>query len=286
MAAILHAANYSLVKIVSPTYMGAFGLILCRVIIAGLLFWVVSLVLKLDFRIAKKDWVRLGICALFGTSANILLFFKGLSLTTPTNSSLIMVVTPVLVLLIAVVLGAEKLTLVKVLGLVIALGGVLFLFRDSFNSVDQGRFLGDMLVFVNALFYGIYVVAVKPLTQKYHPMVIFQWLFLIGFVLVLPFSLPELMEVNFMVLPSKVWWSIGFISVLATFLTYTLNVYALKTISPSVVGAYIYLQPLLATGIALLLGQGTLEWSSIAIAPVIVLGVYLVSRKDRALGGV
>lgn len=259
--------------------MGAFGLILCRVIIAGALFWVFSLALKLDFRISKKDWLRLGFCALFGTSANILLFFKGLSLTTPTNSSLIMVVTPVLVLMIAVVLGAEKLTKLKVLGLVIAFGGVLFLFRDSFKSVDEGRFEGDLLVFVNALFYGIYVVLVKPLTKKYHPMVIFQWLFLIGFVLVLPFSLPELMKVDFSSLPSKVWWSIGFISVLATFLTYTLNVHALKTTSPSVVGAYIYLQPILATGIALVLGQGELEWKSVAVAPVIVLGVYLVSNS-------
>jgi drug/metabolite transporter (DMT)-like permease len=283
LAAIIHAFNYPIAKSIMPDLVHPFAVIMTRVILAGGLFWLVSLFLPSE-KIDKRDYLRFFLCSLFGTSANILLFYKGLSITSAVNAALIMTVTPILVLISALIVLKEKITTYKVVGIVMGLGGVLMLMTKDLDNVQGAGSLGDFMVFLNALLYGLYLVMVKPLTVRYRAITIFKWIFLIGFFLALPFGWSHFREMDVEALSPKVYYALLYIAFFATFCTYMLNNFALKYVSPSLVGVYIYLQPILAWMVSVFLGVDEVTWSKAGIAVIIFAGVYLVSWTPNVSG--
>lgn len=278
VTALLHAGNYAVAKLIMPEFLSSFSLITLRLVIAGLLFWVVSFMLPKEV-ISTKDYKRLILCAFTGGSANILLFFWGLSLTKPSDASLIMTITPVFVLVFSAYFLKEKLSLKKWVGVFIGFSGAILLCGTTFLNTGAYTFWGDFMVFVNALLYGLYLILVKPLAQKYHPVTLFKWICLIGFMFTIPFCFQDIISENWSQLPLKVWGLIFYVCVAATFFTYLLNAFALKHANASIVGVYIYIQPILATFIAIVIGQELFSLTKMVIAIYIFLGVYLVSSK-------
>jgi drug/metabolite transporter (DMT)-like permease len=278
----LYGANYLVAKLVMPAYILPTGFILLRVVITTLLFFLVAPLFKRE-KIDPKDFLLIAICGLTGVALNQVLFFKGLALTSPINASIIMTTTPVLVLIVAAVLIKERITLRKVAGIVLGSAGALMLLTlgktISFNS---DTFRGDLLVFLNALSYGVFLVIVKPLMKKYHPITIIKWVFLAGLIFVLPFGYHEFEIVQWDNLPVKIWWSIVYVVIGTTFIAYLLNTVSLNVMAPSVVSIYIYLQPLVASGFALFYGQDDLSFLKIISALLIFAGVYLVSSGGKA----
>lgn len=276
-AAILHAINYTVAKSVMEETIGPFGLIVIRVAIALCLFWVASKAWNTE-KIHKVDFPRIILCSFLGASTNILLFFKGLNWTSPANASLVMTMTPILVIIPAVFLKAEKLNLIKSIGLTLGLTGAIWLLSGQFGKLNFNGLYGDLMVFGNALFYAAYLVVMKPLLEKYHPLTLFKWLFLFGFIIVSPFGLDDIIHTTWTGVNLYEWLSIGFVAICATFLTYLLNAWALKKVNPSLVGIYIYIQPVIATAISIVLGHDTLDLQKIGVACFIFTGVFLVSR--------
>ena len=260
------------------THLSPFSVILVRVTIAAILFWLISLALKNE-AIEKVDRLLVFLCSLFGTSLNILLFYKGLSITTPINATLVMTTTPILVLIASSILIRERITRAKIVGIALGLGGVLLLTADQLVNYSSAGWVGDVMIFFNAISYGVYLVIAKPLFIKYHPITIFKWMFLMSFVLVLPFSLQDIFTVDWSILPSHVYWVLGYIAVCATVMTFTLNAWALKKINPSLIGIYIYMQPVVATIISISSGAEKLTTIKIIVAFMVFLGVYLVSKN-------
>ena len=124
---------------------------------------------------------RLILCALFGVVTNQLMFFKGLSITSPINASIIMISTPILVLVLSAILIGEKITINKVTGILLgAIGSFIILGGKDF-SFDSSNLKGDIFVLINACSYALYLVTVKPLMAKYHPITVIKWIFLFGF---------------------------------------------------------------------------------------------------------
>jgi drug/metabolite transporter (DMT)-like permease len=117
--------------------------------------------------------------------------------------------------------------------------------------------------------------------QKYHPITVTTWSFIFGWFVVLPFGAGEFMEINFASFTPKIWAFVAFITVGSTFLTYLLNAYALRKASSSLVGSYIYLQPVLATLIAIISGNDLLTFEKLIYILIIFTGVFLVSWKPR-----
>ncbi|MGQ0827035.1 MAG: EamA family transporter, partial [Bacteroidota bacterium] len=106
--------------------------------------------------------------------------------------------------------------------------------------------------------------------------------FVFGFIYVLPFGYTEFTEVSWATLPVSIWWEIAFVVVATTFFAYILNTYALRALSPSVVSVYIYLQPFLATLIAVFYYHNDeLDARKIFSATLIILGVALVSEPFK-----
>jgi drug/metabolite transporter (DMT)-like permease len=212
----------------------------------------------------------------------MLTFFKGLELTTPINGSLIMLMTPILVLVFSFVVLKEKLNFLKIIGIVLGLGGALMLTLSNSNAASvyaPDPLWGNILVGINAASYGVYLIMVKPLAKKYHPITIMKWNFGIGLLFVFPFGLQQSLEVNWQTMPYEIILVIAFVLFFVTFVNYLLNAIALTMVSPSVVGAYIYLQPVLTALIAVIGGHDSLTLTITISSLLIFAGVYLVSFK-------
>src|SRR5690554_7712040 len=278
----IYGINHTVAKGLMPHIIQPYGFIVLRVGGAAILFWTLSFFTKSE-KIDKQDYWRILACALFGMVLNMLMFFKGLSLSTPINSAVSMTITPVLLLLLTAVILRERITWIKSLGIVFGLSGglVLILFQEKTQSNAPNIPLGNLLFVLNAISYSFYLILVKPLVAKYNAVTLLKYFFLIAFCINLPIGYTELIQVEWMQLSFSDISSMLFVIVATTFLTYLFNIFALKQLSPSTVGVFIYLQPLVATVFAILMGADTLNALRIGAASLIFFGVYLSTRKPK-----
>lgn len=284
---IIYGVTFTIAKDVMPKYIDAYGFILLRAGGSMLLFWAVWLFMKLSHKtfsekIAVQDFPRIIAAAFFGVAFNMLTFFKGLSLTSPISAAVIMVSTPMIVLVLSALIIKERMRKRMVFGLILGLIGTAFLilYGKSIGSATNAG-LGNFLVLVNAVSYGFYLIIVKKLMDKYNAFTFVKWIYLFGFIMVLPFGWSQFDAVNWTLVPIAICWKIAFVVVISTFLTYLLNLLSMKELKPTTVAVFIYLQPLFATVFAISLGKDELSLVKIGSAALIFIGVYLVTMKKN-----
>lgn len=281
-ATFIYGLNHTIAKVIMPDYIGAYGFIMLRLVGAGLLFWMVSPFLPKE-KIQTEDYLRLFFGALLGMCINMLMFFKGLSLSTPINSGVIITITPIMVLLLSYFFLRESIGWRKTAGILIGFAGALglTLFGAKTQQNAPNIPLGNTLFLINSTSFAAYLILIKPLTQKYHTITLMKWMFLLGLLLTAPITFSEFAAVQWSSLPFEVVWRMGFVVVGTSFLTYLLNVYALKTLSATTVGAFIYLQPLITIVFAVITGNDFLDSLKVLAMILIFTGVYLVSQKAK-----
>lgn len=279
-ANLIYGVNYTMAKIALPDYVKPFGFVFIRVAVAGLLFWLLHLTIR--EKVARKDLVLLAICGLFGVAGNQLLFLLGLSITTEINASLLMITTPILVLLLSHIIIRERITWKKILGIICGAGGAFLLigFGKDF-SFGAATSLGDLFVLLNAVCYGLYLVLVKPLMAKYHPLTVIKWVFLFGFIVVTAFGWGQFRAIEWHTFDWTVWSSVIYVVVGTTFLAYLLNIFALSRVNSSTVSVYIYSQPLVATLVSVGVGTDSLTPIKMLAGALIFTGVYLATRPRK-----
>lgn len=281
-ATIIYALNHTIAKGVMPHHVQPFGFIIFRVGGAALLFWIISLFGPKE-RIERKDYPRMLFCALLGMGINMLVFFKGLSLSTPINSAVLVTTTPIIVLILSAVLIKENISRAKIFGIAIGLFGALglILFSSEIRQDAPNIPLGNFLILMNSVFYGSYLIIVRPLLDKYHPFTFMKWLFTLGIIICLPFGYQEFAQTDFAHLPQEAIWSIIFVVVGTTFCTYLFNIFALTQLKASTLSAFVYVQPLMGILYATATGKDSLTTLKILAACLVLLGVYLASRKPK-----
>lgn len=279
IVSIIYGITFTIAKDVMPKYIDAYGFILLRAGGSMLLFWLVWLFMPKE-KIVINDFPRIVAAAFFGVAFNMLTFFKGLSLTSPISASVIMVSTPMIVLVLSAIIMKERMKKRMLFGIVLGLIGTasLILYGKSIGDTSQSG-LGNFLVLVNAISYGFYLIIVKKLMNKYNAFTFVKWIYLFGFIMVLPFGWSQFTAVDWIIVPTDIYWKIGFVVVISTFLTYLLNLLSMKELKPTTVAVFIYLQPLFATVFAISLGKDTLSLVKIGSALLIFTGVYLVTMK-------
>nr|WP_309759319.1 DMT family transporter [Flavobacterium sp.] len=285
LVSLIYGVTFTIAKDVMPAYIDAYGFILLRVGGSVLLFWLVWLFMPKE-KIVLTDFPRIIAAAFFGVAFNMLTFFKGLSLTSPISAAVIMVSTPMIVLTLSAIIMKERMQKRKVFGIVLGLVGTAFLIlygKSIGNATHAG--LGNFLVLVNAISYGFYLIIVKKLMDKYNAFTFVKWIYLFGFIMVLPFGWSQFQTVSWALVPMDICWKIGFVVVFSTFLTYLLNLLSMKELKPTTVAVFIYLQPLFATIFAISLGKDELSLVKIGSAVLIFGGVYLVSSPSPSKGG-
>ena len=286
---VFYGANHLLAKGVMPDYMGPNAFIFFRVVVTTALFWLLHTFFIRE-KVARKDLLRLAICGFFGVAMNQLFFFNGLELTSAINAGIIMTSTPILVVILAFFILKEPITPLKIIGVLVgAVGAVSLTLAGRMPGFDSS--IGDLFIFINALSFGIYLVIVKPLMSKYNPLTVISYNFLFGllFILAYPNVLAEVVTTQYTLFPTEIWLKITFVIIGATFFTYLLNIYALKHVSPSVSGSYIYTQPVLVMLFTILFGyigwsddySGAITLEKIAYMLMIFTGVYLISLATR-----
>ncbi len=280
---LLYGANYTIAKILTPHFIGPYGVILLRVFFGGLLFWAIGLFSRSEKIVYKRDYLKLAGLSLLGVAINQLTFFKGLSITTPIMASVLMTSSPIIVLIAAYLILKEKVSKVKVFGIALgATGAILLIGIDGFEFTST-TFLGNFLIVVNAASFSVYLVLVKPLLIRYKPFTIIKWIFFFGFFFVFPFGIGELLAVDWQMMPQDAWFSLLYVIIGATFLVYLLNNWALQFVSPSLVGYYIYVQPVFSTLIAISFRGDNIRLDELLYSLLIFVGVYFVSiRKSRS----
>ena len=282
IASLIYGVSFTLAKDVMPLYIKPYAFIVFRVAGATLLFWLIGLSIPSE-KIKRTDFFRFFLAAFFGVALNMLTFFKGLSLTTPINGAVIMVTTPILVLVFSFFILSEKITTKKIIGILLGMTGAIILIAYGQKSLQNAPNIkwGNFLVFINAASYSLYLIIAKPLLKKYHPFHFIKWMYLMGLFLVLPFGWAQVQSIEWAILPDVALYKIGFIVVFTTFLTYLFNLLALKSLKPTTLSVFIYLQPLIASMYAIAVGSDHLTMVKIVGSTLIFSGVYLVSHNKN-----
>lgn len=279
MVSVIYGVTFTIAKDVMPQYIEPFGFIVLRVGGSVILFWIVSLFIPKE-KIALADFPRIIAAALFGVALNMLTFFKGLSYTSPIMGAVLMVTTPMIVLILSAFIMRERMKKRKVLGIVLGLAGTISLILYGKSMINApNEMLGNLLVFINAVSYGFYLILVKKLMDKYNAFTFVKWIYTFGFIMVLPFGWSEFDAILWKNFTADIWWKVVFVVVFSTFLTYLLNLVSMRELKPTTVAVFIYLQPLFATIFAISLGKDDLSWVKIGSAVLIFTGVYLVTQK-------
>jgi len=277
LANTIYAINYLFAKDVMPEYITPTGFILLRVFSGAVIFLLIH-ALFIKEKLDRQDVLYLLICALFGIVINMLCFFEGLNLTTPINASLIMITTPLIVYLLSLFFNKEKYHSRRLIGVIFGLfGAVLLITEGNFNFRINN--LGDLLVFLNAISYGIYLILIKSMMQKYHPITVLKNLFLLGLVILIPVGGNDVFSIDFLSIPIEIILKILFVLLFTTCGAYFLNIYAISKVRASTVAFYIYLQPLLATTLAVMIKKDILTDIKLISSFFIFLGVYFVIKR-------
>jgi drug/metabolite transporter (DMT)-like permease len=284
MVQLLYGLNYTFAKfVVNEGFAKTFGLTLLRVGGATILFWIFGLFFKKE-KIETKDYFTFFIAAVFGVAVNMMLFLKGLELTSPIHASVIVTITPIIILVLSSFFLSEKITKLKIAGVFLGFcGGVLLTLLGKSTRVGDNVILGNTFIFLNAISYSIYIIIIKKLTAKYHPFTFIKWLFLFGFFLVLPFGYSEAVEIQWHTFTPYAWFSVLFVVIGASFGTYILNPLALRSLKASTVGVFIYLQPVIAGVFAISMGVDAISPVKLIAMVLIFSGVYLVTKKPKVL---
>ena len=282
LATSIYGINHTVAKEVMPIYIGSSGFIMLRLLGATLIFWLISLFTPNE-KIEKKDFLKILLASILGMCVNMLAFFRGLELSTPINSGIIITLSPVLVLILSYFFLKEKVTVKKIIGILIGFSGAVFLILNSSKTgINAPNIpLGNSFFLLNASAYAGYLIVIKPLTSKYNIFTLMKWLFLIGLVLSTPITFNQFIEVNWTELPWFAIWRMAYVVIGTTFLTYLFNIYALKTLSPTTVGSFIYLQPIITIGFALITGNDVLDTTKLFSCLLVFICIYLVSIRNK-----
>lgn len=266
-------------------YISPYGLTLARMAFASIAFWVTSLFMKKE-HVERKDKLILLAGGLLGITFNQGLFIWGLSNTSPVDASMITTCTPLFAMIIAALVLKEPITGKKVSGVLIGGLGAIFLVYTAHHGdiANDPSMKGNIAVACSSLSYATFLVVTRPLTSKYSSVTMMKWMFLFSTILLLPFFYKDLVYAPlFNQTDSYPLMMIAYTLLFATFIPYMLIPIAQKKIRPTTISMYNNLQPLIASFIAILLGQDSFSIEKVISGVLILFGVYLVTvSKSRA----
>ncbi len=280
LAALIYGVTFTIAKDVMRIHIPSFAFVFMRVSGAMTVFWLLSFFAKKE-KIAKKDYRKFFVAAVFGIAVNMLSFLTGLSYTSPISASVLMITAPIFVMIFSFLLLKNPITKYKIIGVLLGLSGAVFLIMYGKISVVHASNprLGNFLVALNAISYALYIILSKPILKKYSPVTFAKWLYTFGFMLILPFSIKEFSQITWSEVPLSIHLKITFVVLFSTVLTYLFNLIALKELKPTTMSVFIYLQPLIASIFAIFVGADQLSIIKIIAASLILTGVYLVNKS-------
>jgi drug/metabolite transporter (DMT)-like permease len=260
----------------------AMALVGFRIGITALVIFAVQLYRGRIWLQRRGDYARLAVLSLFGVVFNQLLFIGGLSLTKAANTSLLAVTIPIFTLVVGAIAGSERLRGATVAGIVLAAAGIVLLIDPSAASFSSQTTIGDMMIVINSLSYGIYVATSKEVITRNGAFRSMMWVFIFASVVCVPIGLFSLSGSGVSEIDTSIWVLVLYIAVGATAAPYLLNAWALARVNPSTVAVFIYLQPLIGFVLAVIFLAEAIDFRFIIAALLVFAGVFLTTRKTGA----
>ena len=256
-----------------------------RSLVAGGLFWLLSLFSPKE-HVPTKDLLKLCVAGILGLFLPQLTFLHAIAHTTPVDLSVMSTTTPIFTMFVAAIFLKEPITWKKALGVALSFGGILWLILQStFGSggPSETEPIGIMFCFANYIVFALYLGTCRNLIARYSVVTSMKWMFLVSFLVSLPFSLPKLPTTEFALVSTQVWWEIGFMIFFSTFVAYYLIPVGQKRIRPTLVSMYGYLQPIIAIAAAIWTGLDHLTATKVTAALLVFVGVYVVNQSRAAV---
>lgn len=276
-ANLFFGVNYAIAKGIMPNFLMPNGFTLLRIITAFTLFYFISLFTKHE-RIQRKDYPRFIAAGFLGVAFNQFIFLNGLNFTSPIDSAIIVTINPILVMIIASMAIGERITLMKIFGMIVgATGALLIILNRGVISFSSEHLLGNLMIFMSTFAYAGYLVVAKPLMQRYDPLTVMRGVFFVGLIFITPLGIGDLINTSWSTIPASVWGSIFFVLLGATFIAYLLMSWGLKQVKATTVSIYNYTQPVIASIVAVVIGQDIIDTPKIIATVMVFLGVYFVS---------
>lgn len=260
-----------------------------RVLGGAVLFWITSFFLERE-HIPVRDIVRLAGAGLLALVFNQCSFTIGLSITSPSNASIMATSTPIFAMILSFLILHEPITVRKAGGVALGCIGACIIILTSASSGDSrvGNIWGDLLCVSAQLSFALYLSLFKPLISKYSLITVNKWMFTWGTVLIWPFSVGHVMDIDFASVPASAWWETAYVVVFGTYLGYICMTVGQKILRPTVVSVYNYVQPVVAVSVSLMLGLAVFKCVQALAAALVFVGVWLVirskSRRDMESG--
>lgn len=280
-ANVIFGLNAPIAKsVLNAGYLNASSLSFLRMAGAGVLCWIASLMAQKE-KIRKKDILTLVIASLLGIVLNQFGFMVGLSMTSPVDALILETQVPIVTMLLAAVFLREPITFKKAFGVAVGASGALLLI---FPAVQQGTAAGgtvkgNLIVMASGVAYSLYFTIFRDLIKRYSPITLMKWMFLFSTIMCAPVCYDDMMQIDLVSFTWDIYLMMAYVIGFATFLAYILLPVGQKRLRPTVVSMYIYAQPVVATSVAVLIGQDRFGWEKGIAAVLVFLGVYLVTRS-------
>jgi len=264
--------------VVSPS-----GLNALRFLAGASAFLVISLFLKPE-KVAKKDMLILLVAAVFGLMLNQTLFVQGLSRTSSVNASVISTTLPMVTMFVSALILKEPISFLKMLGVLVGGTGAVYLIMSSSQGAGhEGNLFGDLLSFGSTIAFSLFLVVTKPITQKYSAVTVMKWLFLFAGLCFIPFSLKDVLAVDYRGMSSADALSLGFTLIFATIIPYLILPIGQKRLRPTTQSMYNYVLPIVTFIVAVVAGTNAMTLPKGLATGLVFVGVYIVTRsKSRA----
>ncbi len=251
-----------------------------RMVGAAAAFWIASAFIKRE-HVHHKDLLQLFFAALFSIVINQGAMAFGLAYTSPIDASVIVTMLPIVTMIIAAVYLKEPVTSKKVLGVFIGALGALILVLSNTNKGAAGdsSIWGDLLCLGAQFSFAIYLTVYRDLIKRYSGITIMKWMFIYASICFIPLSYSDLTQMDYSAIPTPVYWEIAYVVIGATFVSYMLIMPAQKALRPTVVSMYNYIQPIVASIVAVVMGLDTFGFVKIIAIVLVFSGVYVVTQS-------
>jgi drug/metabolite transporter (DMT)-like permease len=280
-ANIIFGFTIVITKSLISSWMTPLGHTITRMGITFLVFLVIG-VIKRSEKISPKDMRILLIVGALQMGAVQLLFALGITFTTPVVWSIIISTGPIAVLLASAIFLHEKITSIKLTGVILGISGAILIILRNDNS-GSNSIWGVVMAILCVLISPIYLISIKKVLEKYDPLTMMKWMCLSAVIILSPFCVSELSSQKiFSAETAKLAiLQMGFTVVFSSVIGMLLQPIALKYISPTTMSMYSSLMPIVATATAIIVGQDIFTWSMPTALLLVISGLYLVAKTTQ-----
>ena len=260
--------------------MHGIDLVSFRVLGGAILFWLTSFFTKKE-KVPVKDIFLFAAAGIFALVFNQCSYTIGLNMTSPSNSSIMTTSMPIFAMVLSFLILKEPITWKKLVGVLMGCVGAIIIITTSATSGNAkvGNIWGDLLCMSAQLSFALYLALFKNLLSKYSLFTINKWMFTWATIVIWPFTIGHVGAIDFASVPMSTWWEAGYVIFFGTYLGYICMMIGQKTLRPTVVSVYNYVQPVVSVSVSVMASLAVFKGMQAFAALLIFSGVWLVVKS-------